>query len=248
MIGINSLSEVFQKVTNKDCDAGVIPLENTTTGNIADSFDLLLENKLSIIGEVILKIHHQLLVNKGQKDIKKIKYCYSHPQAISQCESFLAKYSWIKPKFTSDTASAAKIVSQRGKAHETAIAGNEAAEIYNLKLFKHNIEDNQNNFTRFAVISDTENKAGGKISVAFSVEHVAGSLFRALKSYAQNNLNLLSIESRPVFGKPWEYIFFVDFEVDNQEKELQGTLSDMKENCRFLTILGRYQKGKIYET
>lgn len=243
-----SLKEVFKKIEDKSAEAAVVPLENTTTGSISETYDLLLESKLSITGEIILRIHHQLLANTDKVKLENVKSCYSHPQAISQCETFLSKYPKIMPGYTSDTATAAKIVSRRKKPDEVAIAGIPAAKYYGLKILAADIEDNKHNYTRFAVISPKPNKKGNKISLAFSVAHVPGSLFQTLKVYAEYNLNLTDIESRPLYGKPWEYIFYVDFEIKNQEKELTATIAAMKENCQFLTILGRYDKGEIYET
>lgn len=248
LLPAKSVKDVFKKIEDKSVEAIVVPLENTTTGSISETYDLLLESKLSITGEIILKIHHQLLINTDKVKLKNIRFCYSHPQAILQCQSFLDKNPKIKPVFTSDTASAAKIVSRRKRADEAAIAGIPAAKFYGLKILVKDIEDNKYNFTRFAVISPKLNTTGNKISLAFSVAHVPGSLFKALKTYAENNLNLLDIESRPLYGKPWEYIFYVDFEIKNQEKELAVTVAAMKDNCHFLTILGRYNKGEIYET
>lgn len=246
MHGVKTLAEIFAKLSNKIFDLAVVPLENTTTGSISDTYDLLLERKLSITGEIVLKIHHQLLANKNQK-IEDIKNCYSHPQAISQCEGFFSKHIKINPKYTSDTASAADFISRKKTKGEAAIAGLSAAKIYKLKVLARNIEDNKNNYTRFVILSNKPNKEGDKVSLAFAVEHKPGCLFRALRAYAENNLNLTKIESRPLFGKPWEYIFYVDFLVHNQDKELAMTLSSMKEECQFVTVLGKYKKGKVYE-
>lgn len=243
-----SIKEIFKMIEYKTVDAAVVPLENTTTGSIAETYDLLLESKLSITGEIILRVRHQLLANTDKVKLENIKYCYSHPQAFLQCETFLSKYPAVKLRFTSDTATAAKGVSGRKKLNEAAIAGIPAAKFYGLKIIKTDLEDNKYNFTRFAVISPKPNMKGNKISLAFSVAHVPGSLFKTLKAYAQYNLNMTDIESRPLYGKPWEYIFYVDFEVNNQERELAATLSAMKENCHFLTVLGRYMKGEIYES
>lgn len=248
MTSSKSISEIFKKIADHTCDAAIVPLENTTTGSISETYDLLLETNLSIIGEIVLKIHHQLLTGDKKGKLSEIKYCYSHPQAISQCETFLERHPKIKPLFTSDTATAGEFIAKRKKPTEAAIAAASAAKFYDLKILAKNIEDNKNNFTRFVVLGPKPNKTGNKISIAFSVAHVPGSLVKALRAYADNNLNLMDIESRPLFGKPWEYIFYVDFEIKNQEEKLKKTLNQMKENCNFLTVLGRYKKGKVYET
>lgn len=256
LISSTSLTELFGKVKREICSFGVIPLENSTTGSIVQTYDCLISSKLSIVGEVILKIHHNFLVNpstslrgdKAEKSLKLIKLCYSHPEAISQCKSFLSKYPWIKPVFTSDTASAAKLIAERGKRKEAAIAGKDTAKIYGLLLVAANIEKNKSNFTRFAIIARSTNKVGNKISLIFSVKHTPGSLFTALSPYAEYGFNLTKIESRPVFGRPWEYIFFLDFEVEGREGEIKKVIAKMRKVAQFVTLLGRYKKGEIYET
>lgn len=252
MIGVDSIKLVFQKVVAGDCEFGIVPLENSTSGSIVETYDLLLGTGLSIVGEAILHIHHHLLGNRkvkhADKDLRRIRRCYSHPQAISQCAAFFNTHWWIKPVFTSDTASAAQLVAKNNKMSEVAIAGQEAARIYDLLVIRKNIETSSNNFTRFAAISKKRNKTGNKISLAFSVKHVPGSLFRALAPYAKKGLNLTKIESRPVMDRPWEYIFFLDFAINGKEKEAHEVIVEMKGVTNFLTPLGRYQKGQIYET
>lgn len=244
----DSIPDLLEKVSKEICDFGVVPMENTTTGSISETFDHLLERDLSIIGEIILHIHHHLLACKSLNSIKEIKRCYSHPQAIAQCQKFFKKYKNIKHVFTSDTATAANFIAREKSKTTAAIAAKLAANLYDLKILEKNIEDNPHNYTRFAVIAKKESFTGNKISLIFSVEHKPGSLFHTLTPYARLGLNLTKIESRPVFGKPWEYIFFIDFEIDNKEKELRQVLEEMKEHVNFLKILGRYTKGKIYET
>lgn len=247
LISSQSISEVFEKVKRRNCSFGVVPLENSTTGSIIQTYDNLISSKLSIVSEVILKIHHHLLTGPGAA-IKKIKLCYSHPQAISQCDSFFKIHPWIKPVFVSNTASAAKLVSENKKSTEAAIAGSDAGKIYKLAMQAKNIEDNKRNFTRFVIISRNKKKIGDKISLVFSIKHIPGSLFKVLKPYAKYGLNLTKIESRPVFGKPWEYIFFLDFEIGEKEKEVKKVIKEMKKVTQWISLLGKYKKGKIYET
>lgn len=160
MIANNSIADIFQAVINNHCQFGIVPLENSTSGSIVETYDLLLDTELSIVGEAILHIHHHLLGNRKNTDkySRRIRRCYSHPQAISQCTAFFNTHRWIKPVFTSDTATAAQLVAKNNKVSEGAIAGQEAARIYNLLVIRKNIETNSNNFTRFAVISKKRNK------------------------------------------------------------------------------------------
>ncbi|MCL4339485.1 hypothetical protein M1271_07490 [Patescibacteria group bacterium] len=252
MTGAKSIKEVFGLVDSGKCTAGIVPLENTTTGSIYESYDALIDTGLRITAEIILSIHHHVLgVDKGisEDNFRKVQKCLSHPQAISQCGDFLSAHPWIKPVFTTDTASAAKEVARCGKSDIIAIAGKEAADIYNLTILGKNIETVSHNYTRFIKVQKNMNKSeGNKISLAFSVRHVPGSLSKVLDSYAHAGLNLTKIESRPVFGRPWEYIFFLEFDIGNKGESVENVLTEMKENTNFLTVLGRFPKGKIYET
>lgn len=248
MLGKVSIKNVFVDLMNHKANYGVVPVENSTTGSILETYDQLMENNLFICGEVRLKIHHNLLVANKKTNIDKIKKCYSHPQAISQCESFFESHQWIKPVLTSDTGAAAEIVAKNKKDGEAALASRETAKIYNLEVLKTSIEDNKNNFTRFVIIGLDKNKSGNKASIVFSVKHIPGSLFKALRPYASLGLNLTKIESRPLFGKTWEYIFFVDFEINNNLARFMEMVRQMQEVTEFITVLGIYNKGKTYET
>ena len=248
LLGKHSIKNVFADLVQQKTDYGVVPVENSTTGSILETYDQLMENNLSICGEIRLKIHHNLLcLNKNTK-IKNLKKCYSHPQAISQCETFFETNPHIKPVLTSDTATAAQLLIKNKKINEAAIASRETAKIYGLKILKKNIEDNKNNFTRFVVIGTKKNKSGDKASIVFSVKHIPGSLFSALRPYTNLGLNLTKIESRPLFGKIWEYIFFVDFEINHNLGSFTEIIRQMKEVTEFITVLGIYDKGETYET
>jgi len=248
MQGKQSIQNVFWDLGKRKADYGVVPVENSTTGSILETYDQLMANNTNILGEVRLQIHHNLLVVNKKINIRDIKKCYSHPQAISQCEAFFKNHNWIKPQFTPDTATAAQLVAKTGKAVEAALASSETAKLYKLHILKANIEDNKNNFTRFAVIGEKKNKSGNKASIVFSVKHIPGSLFKALAPYAALGLNLTKIESRPLFGKAWEYIFFVDFEIKDNLSNFWQMITEMKEVTEFVTVLGLYKKGKTYET
>lgn len=248
LIPSKSIKEVFAHIADGLADYGVVPVENSTTGSILETYDMLMENNMHIIGEVRLKIHHALLVSGKKVKIADIKKCYSHPQAISQCETFFSKNPGIYPVFAQDTASAARFLSENRNKENAAIASLQTAKLYGLSVMAQSIEDNKNNFTRFVVIGRRQNRTGTKASVVFAVKHVPGSLFKALRPYAKWGLNLTKIESRPILGKTWEYIFFADFELKNNFSDFIKMLSEMKEETDFLTLLGLYDRGKTYET
>lgn len=243
-----SVKNVFSRIAAGEADFGVVPVENSTTGSILETYDMLLKYRMHITGEVRLKIHHQLLVADKTIRLNDLRKCYSHPQAISQCEKFFTGHKNIKPFFTTDTAAAAKLISETHSRDCAAIAGLQTARKYNLFILQKKIEDNSRNFTRFVVIGKKPNETGDKASVAFGVKHVPGSLFKALAPYAGHHLNLTKIESRPILDKTWEYIFFVDFEINPDLVDFKHTIKDMKKETDSLTVLGIYRKGKTYET
>ena len=247
MIGYQSIKEIFKKISSKSVDYGLVPIENSSTGSIVESYDQLIKNKIYMVNEITLKVHHHLLGSNQKTKIKDIKSCYSHPQALLQCQNFFDGHPWIKPHYTEDSASAAKFLSENKKNDMTAISSRKAAEIYWLRIILRNIEDNKNNFTRFAIVGKTKNQSGNKASLIFTLKHIPGSLFQALKPYAKFGLNLTKIESRPLVGKPWEYIFFVDIEINNNDFFHQ-MIREMKKVTESITIFGIYQKGKIYES
>ncbi len=248
MTGCVSIKQIFEKVENNECNFGIIPLENSTTGSISASYDELSDSKLSIIGEIIIHIHHNLLVKKGINNLTDIHLCVSHEQAINQCNDFFNKNNSINKKFVSDTASAALTVSRFKRKDIAAISSRQCARLYHLKILKRNIEDNITNFTRFVIIGKNMTDAGNKASIIFSVAHVPGSLLQTLKPYAKYGLNLTKIESRPVFGKPWEYIFILDLEFGKDLKGLHQSINEMNENVNFIKLLGIYDKGEVYES
>lgn len=239
----DSISECIEKTSKGITDFSVVPLENSLNGSITETFDNIIDSGLYIIAEIILHIHHNLLARNNSK----ISTVYSNPQAINQCKHSLKKYKISKSIFTSDTATAAKIVNESKAENIGALASKLSAELYKLKIIKSNIEDNPNNFTRFAIVSKQKPQAANKTTIVFSIIHKPGSLVSALIPYVHLGLNLTKIESRPVFGAPWEYLFFLDFESENVEV-IPELIRLMKKEVNFLKILGQYQKGEIYET
>ncbi|MCJ7812796.1 prephenate dehydratase [bacterium] len=244
----DTFKNVFHAVLSSECEYGIIPIENTTTGSIHHNVDLLLEFNLSIVGEVILRIQHNLLALKKirLKDIQKV---YSHPQALEQCSHFLNSLKNIEIIPMYDTAGSARYIAEEKSTIGAAIASHRAGAVYNLHVIKKDIENNHQNYTRFLIISRTLNnpKQGGKTSIVFSTKNIPGALFKSLSVFALRDINLLKIESRPLRKGPWEYWFYLDFEGSIEEKACRNAINHLKEITDFLKILGSYPNGKVFE-
>ena len=184
----------------------MLPIENSFTGSIHQNIDYLLEYHLSVIGEIILRIHHNLLAVKGTS-LKKIQKVFSHPQAIGQCSKFLDSLKDVEIVPMYDTAGSAKYIMEQNDIHSASIASRRACKDYGLQTLKSKIENNTQNFTRFLVIAQKQQlpKQGGKTSIVFSTKDIPGALFKSLSVFALRDINLLKIESRPLRKGPWKY-------------------------------------------
>lgn len=253
--GVDNFKKIFEKVIKKEGDFGVLPIENTIAGSIYENYDNLekYSKKIQVIKEVYLPISHCLLGVKSKipknERLKLIKKVYSHPKAIEQCSNFFEKYPHIEKVAFSDTAGSAKLIAEKKDITLSAIASREAGKIYGLEILKEKIEDNSNNFTRFFVISRRDPKIKitnfNKASVIFKLPHIAGSLYTALEVFARYKINLTKIESRPIIGKPFEYNFFVDFEISRENiKKINEIFKEIKKKTTEFIILGFYQKAK----
>jgi len=249
VLPLPTFEDLFNAVITNQCSAAMVPLENSTTGSIFKNYDLLAKHSVSIINEVFLKISHNLLVIpqpeiNTSKRLKMIKKVYSHPQALKQCQKFFNNHPWMKPVPHQDTAGSAADISRNNQLDKAAIASSQAAKIYQLQILKKNIETNKNNFTRFVVIAKNQIvKHPNKVSLIFKIKHQPQALFKIIKPLAENKLNITKIESRPILNKPWEYLFYLDFEINNNQNYRQ-IIDKIKQNCISLKILGIYQKGK----
>lgn len=248
-IGVNNFKKIFEKVEERKADFGVVPIENSIAGSVYENFDNLNKFKVKVIGECYLKIEHHLLGIKAKLPfnlrIKFIKKIYSHPKALEQCNKFLDKYPYIEKIAYSDTASAAKLISGLNDITIACIASKECAKIYNLEILKENIQDNINNLTRFLIISSKQINIPhtNKASLIFTLPHIPGSLYNALKIFAEFKINLTKIESRPIPEKPFEYFFFVDF-IFSKDVNLNYVLKEFKKKVNRIKILGIYESGE----
>ncbi|MFH1077622.1 MAG: 3-deoxy-7-phosphoheptulonate synthase [Pseudomonadota bacterium] len=237
----HSFEDVFDAVSAGEAEFGLIPLENSLTGSMHENYDHLLDYDVTIIGELLLRIEYGLVVRPGTT-IDEIKEVFSHPQALQQCRLFLSQHpSWeLIP--VNDTSAGVKRLAENPNRSSAAIAGKEAADIYKMEVLKEGIETNPRNFTRFIVISK-ERKAQDlktKSTLVYATGNVPGALFNTLKVFYDHGVNLVKLESCPIHGKPWEYMFYVDVEGDVYSKAFQPILDQLRAHTEFLKVLGSY--------
>ncbi len=243
---LNKFEDVFKALKNNDIDYGVLPIENSSTGGISDIYDLLRKYGLYIIGEKCLKVEHNLLVIKGTK-IEDIQEVYSHSQAFQQSSEFFKEYPDWKLIPYSNTAISAKFIKNENSKTKAAVSSKKAAQLYNLDILESNINFNQSNYTRFIVIGKNLeiSKACNKISILFSISHKPGTLFNILKYFAENNLNMTKIESRPIIDKSWEYFFYIDFEGCLRDEVVKETIKLIENESIYFKLLGNYKSHKV---
>ena len=238
---VSAFGEAFDILISGGADYAVLPIENSSTGMIAEVMDLLAEKKLYIIGEEYIPIRHCLMGIKGTKlsDIKKL---YSHEQAFLQCPDFIKKLGAVECISHYSTALSAKSVAQMNDTTVAAIASERTAEIYGLEVLAENINSVDCNTTRFVVIStrpEISNEAS-KVSIVFNLDHKSGELYRVLSGFARGGLNLLKLESRPVREKPFEYKFFADYTGNLKDNEVRAITENIAQETRNLILLGNY--------
>lgn len=241
-----SFQDVFDAAESGGADYVVVPIENSIEGSVNEIYDLLLQTKMDVIGEVYQRVRHCLIANRGAKKIKRV---HSHPQALAQCRGYLQRMKFeAVPAY--DTAGAVKMIKESGMLDAAAIASKRAAELYEMEILDEEIEDRKNNYTRFLVLSPKrageDSKSGHyKTSMIFSVKHVPGALFGIIGEFAIRRINLTKIESRPTKETPWEYNFYVDFEGRAQDKPVQEALRSIKPKTSYVKILGSYKKAEF---
>lgn len=239
-------ADVFAALDEGQVDAAAIPIENSLAGSVLEHFDLLLKYDVRVERETLLRIRHNLIVLPGTK-ITDIERVFSHPIALAQCRRFLAAHSQMEALAFYDTAGSVKHLMEQHDCHTAAIASRGAAEFYGAQILEAGIEDNTENYTRFFLVrrlrDAIEYPAANKISIAFSVENRPGSLVAALNALSALGTNLTKIESRPVQGKPWEYVFYVDCQIQSLE-EGTAAVKALGAHCAMVKELGRYREAQ----
>lgn len=240
-----SLRDVFESVTKGRTDAAVVPIENSLEGSVNETYDLLLETKLFVTGEIKLRIQH-CLIGRPSSTLSQIKTVLSHHQALAQCRATLDALG-VETRPYYDTAGSVKFIAQSSDASLAAVASARAARVYGMKVLKRSLEDSESNYTRFLALGTKEAKVlegDAKTSLVFSTNHSPGALFDALEPFAKQEINLTKIESRPIRHTPWEYVFYLDFEGSVRDGPVKRAVGTLKERVEFVRVLGSYPKAK----
>lgn len=234
-----TFKEVMEAVQEGKADFGVLPIENTTTGGITDSYDLLMEYDNYIVAEHVVKIEHALLGCPGAK-VEELRKIYSHPQAIGQCKRFFEEYPRAKAYPCASTSECAKQVKEAGEVTSAAIASLRAAKLYGLEVLREKLNTEEVNSTRFIVVTKKRCclTSANKVSLCFELPHESGSLYRMLSHIMYNNLNMTKIESRPIPGKSFEYRFFVGFDGKITDAAVKNTINGIRQEATRCRILG----------
>jgi prephenate dehydratase len=244
-----TFTEVFHDVQTKQADIAIVAIENSSVGSINEVYDLLLKSGVKIVGELYMRISHNLIGYKHTK-LSDIQIVYSHPMAIMQCELFLdTKLSQAEIHERHDTAESVEYVANLKDPTLAAIGSTEAAKLHNLEILVPNIETNKHNYTRFIVLSlqNNKDKNTNKTSIVVTAKNIPGALHKILGIFANRGINLTKIESRPIIGKSWEYYFYIDFESGLNTSITQDALKELAKYTNSIAILGTYQKGKVLE-
>ena len=240
--------DVFDEVRRNSAVRGMIPIENTRAGSVHRNYDLLLESGCAVVGEIYLKIRHCLIGNRGTS-LKKVRRVLSHPQALSQCRRYLGGLPSIETEETVNTAAAVKMIQESGAKDAAAIASMQAAIDFDMKIIAEDIQDDQDNMTRFLVTAQrsrriSKSEESVKSSVIFSVKNMPGALFRSLAVFALRDIDLHKIESRPAFGQGFQYLFYLDFDGNATDETQKNALRHLQELTSFYRLLGSYPAGK----
>jgi prephenate dehydratase len=238
-------AEVFKLVESAEVCAAVIPIENSLAGSVVEHFDLLFQCQVQIERESLLRIRHNLIGAPGS-DVEGIRRVLSHPVALAQCRRFLSQHPKMSPTPFYDTAGSVKHVVEQGDSEAAAIASEQAALAYGGQVLASGIEDNAANYTRFFLIRRSAGPApgGDKVSIAFTVENRPGTLVSALQVFAEHNTNLCKVESRPVHGQPWQYVFYVDYQVSDPAAT-SAALDQLRRQCLVVKELGQYPAAQL---
>ena len=235
--------DVFKLAAKQQTQYCLVPVENSLSGSIHKNYDLLLRHKLKITREVNLQIEHHLITAPGAS-FEEITTVFSHPVALDQCDNFFEEFPRLVKRSAYDTSGSVKRIIEENLRDCGAVAGKQAAEYYGGKIAMTGIQDNKENFTRFVLLAqelETRKKAD-KTSVAFSFGNAPGALFKCLSVFALRDIDLTKIESRPIHGRPWEYLFYLDFLGNTNQESTKRALDHLEELTEFLVVLGCYPR------
>ncbi len=237
---VDTFREAMSAIDEGSADFAVLPIENSTAGIVSEIYDLLVEFENYIVGEQIIEIHHCLLGVPGAK-LEDIRTVYSHPQSLMQSGRFLSEHDWRQISMQNNAFAAKKVADEQDKS-QAAIASESAAKVYGLEVLQYGINQEEDNSTRFIIVTNQKifRKDAGKVSICFEVPHQSGSLYHMLSHFIYNNLNMCKIESRPIEDRNWEYRFFIDFEGNLADSAVKNALRGLRDEARNMKILGNY--------
>jgi len=243
LIALPSFPALFRALANKKIDYATVPIENTLAGSVHENYDLLLRHRLPILAETSVRIVHNLIVRPGVS-LRSVRKVYSHPVALQQCTRFLEKHGrWEVVPFY-DTAGSVKMILEQGLTDSAAIASKAAAAVYKGRILAEDIGDDPENYTRFFLLGRRSQakarSSGAKTSIVFGTKSLPGALFRCLGVFALRDINLTKIESRPLRGRPWEYLFYLDFQDNVASASARNALKHLAETAEFVRVLGCY--------
>jgi len=246
LVPLPTFEAAFGAIANGAADYILAPIENSLAGPVHRSFDLLVESPLTIMGEVIIRIEHNLIGPRGGT-IEEVAIVESHPVALAQCEQFFSDRPGLKRIATDDTAGSVREIVQAGDRTRAAIASKRAAEIYGGQILREHLEDDAENYTRFLLLAPATEAApegADKLSLVFRLAHLPGALYYALEPFARRDINLMKIESRPVRGLPWQYRFYLDLQATARDPEVAKALGELGKLAVDMRILGSYVSAK----
>lgn len=248
-MGNDTFAHAFDAVESGAADYALLPIENTTAGSITEVYDLLAARDLPIVGEEVLHVDH-CLVAPTDAPLHRIRRILSHPQAVAQCSRFLTSLNECEAVVYTDTAMAARKVSEDADPSQAAIASEEAARRYDLHVIKRNIADQKENYTRFVILAadgvECRGDAPCKTSLIFSTSHERGALMKCLRVLDSHGINLTKLESRPRPYNPWQYLFFVDIEGSAADAHVEQALQALEEKSEFAKVLGSYAAHRTW--
>ncbi len=242
-VACEQFEDVFASVAAGQTTHGLLPIENSTGGSIHRNYDLLLEHELPIVAETELQVVHHLVALPGT-DLARIRRVCSHPQALAQCENFLRGLPNVEIVATYDTAGSARAIRDQGLTDTAAVASARAAEIFGLSVLQSGIQDYRDNITRFLLVARDPQPLGppDKTSLVFALPNSPGALFKALSVFALRDIDLTKLESRPMRGRPWEYLFYVDLGTGRSDVRCGRAILHLEESARWVKTLGSYAR------
>jgi prephenate dehydratase len=245
VVPCHTFDAVFETVEAGAVDCGLLPIENSLAGSIHRNYDLLLQHPLSIIGEHHLRVRHCLIGHPGVA-LADIRRVISHPQALAQCERYLHGLLGVETEVVYDTAGSVKLVLEQGDRSVAGIASRRAADVYGMAVLAEGIEDDPANYTRFLAVARHAVAPGpdAKTSIVFAMRNAPGALFKAMSVFALRDIDLTKIESRPLVGKVWEYLFYVDLAGSTEDAVVRRALENLGEYASFLRVLGSYPRHR----